>query len=237
MIALSQALRVAAVVSLVPLALTFSGARGTDAWAPQALPATPAGLLHLALWTGGAGLLLRVLRFPNGWLLGPLAASAFLTASGVGASAVPRLLVDGAQLLIGCALGSRFQRELLRSARVLLPAIALAAAQGMLLLAAFAGAVALASGRPVYTLLLATAPGGIAEMCLTARTLQLGVPLVTAFHVVRLVALLTLAPVAYRAWVALSAERRAEAGERGAPGISPQAGRVAGAEEEDDDGP
>ena len=40
------------------------------------------------------------------------------------------------------------------------------------------------------TLILGTAPGGIAEMCITAKVLQLGVPLVTAFHVTRVVALL-----------------------------------------------
>jgi len=37
---------------------------------------------------------------------------------------------------------------------------------------------------------LGTAPGGIAEMCITAKVLQLGVPLVTAFHVARVVVIL-----------------------------------------------
>ena len=41
------------------------------------------------------------------------------------------------------------------------------------------------------TLILATAPGGIAEMSITAKVLELGVPLVTAFHVSRVVILLT----------------------------------------------
>jgi uncharacterized membrane protein AbrB (regulator of aidB expression) len=40
------------------------------------------------------------------------------------------------------------------------------------------------------TLVLGTAPGGIAEMCITAKVLQLGVPLVTAFHVARVVVIL-----------------------------------------------
>jgi hypothetical protein len=47
------------------------------------------------------------------------------------------------------------------------------------------------------------APGGIAEMCVTAKVLQLGVPLVTAFHVTRLAVLLVAtAPVfeGARAW-------------------------------------
>ncbi|MDZ4317421.1 MAG: AbrB family transcriptional regulator, partial [Phenylobacterium sp.] len=43
-----------------------------------------------------------------------------------------------------------------------------------------------------------TAPGGIAEMAITAKVLQLGVPVVTAFQVCRLVAVLVLAEPLYR---------------------------------------
>ena len=39
--------------------------------------------------------------------------------------------------------------------------------------------------------ILATTPGGIAEMCITAKVLQLGVPLVTAAHVTRVIVLVT----------------------------------------------
>ena len=55
-------------------------------------------------------------------------------------------------------------------------------------------------GRPAQhpaTLVLGTAPGGIAEMCITAKVLQLGVPLVTAFHVTRLVVLLLATPLVF----------------------------------------
>jgi membrane AbrB-like protein len=59
------------------------------------------------------------------------------------------------------------------------------------------------------TLVLGNAPGGIAEMCITAKVLQLGVPLVTAFHVTRLVVLLLATPAVFvharrwhRAWEA-----------------------------------
>ena len=46
------------------------------------------------------------------------------------------------------------------------------------------------------TAILATAPGGIAEMSLTAKTLELGVPIVTAFHVSRMAVLvLTIGPL------------------------------------------
>ena len=43
------------------------------------------------------------------------------------------------------------------------------------------------SAAPVPTLILGTTPGGIAEMAITAKVLQLGVPVVTAFHVTRMV--------------------------------------------------
>ena len=46
---------------------------------------------------------------------------------------------------------------------------------------------AMLSGLIPATLVLGMAPGGIAEMCVTAKVLQLGVPLVTAFHVTRVV--------------------------------------------------
>ena len=44
-------------------------------------------------------------------------------------------------------------------------------------------------------LLLGTSPGGIAEMAITAKVLQLGVPVVTAFHVTRLAAVLLAEPL------------------------------------------
>ena len=43
----------------------------------------------------------------------------------------------------------------------------------------FAGLLAWATGLPWVTLLLGTSPGGITEMAITAKVLQLGVPVVT----------------------------------------------------------
>ena len=58
--------------------------------------------------------------------------------------------------------------------------------------AVFGIGLAMLAGQSPPTLVLGTAPGGIAEMCLTAKALSLGVPLVTACHVTRVVALLLL---------------------------------------------
>ena len=56
----------------------------------------------------------------------------------------------------------------------------------------------LGTGLHWVTLLLGTSPGGIAEMAITAKVLQLGVPLVTAFQVCRLIAVLTVVAPLYR---------------------------------------
>src|SRR5207253_3673394 len=79
----------------------------------------------------------------------------------------------------------------LRRAPRFIAAVALSVAVAMAVSALFAVGVARATGIHPATLVLATAPGGIAEMAVTAKVLELGVPLVTAFHVTRLVLLLT----------------------------------------------
>ncbi|MFI4925940.1 MAG: AbrB family transcriptional regulator, partial [Vicinamibacteria bacterium] len=52
-------------------------------------------------------------------------------------------------------------------------------------------------GQHPATMVLGNAPGGIAEMCITAKVLQLGVPMVTAFHVTRLCVLLLATPLVF----------------------------------------
>jgi uncharacterized membrane protein AbrB (regulator of aidB expression) len=52
--------------------------------------------------------------------------------------------------------------------------------------------LSLGTGLHPATLVLGTSPGGITEMAITAKVLQLGVPVVTAFQVCRLVAVLVL---------------------------------------------
>ncbi len=60
--------------------------------------------------------------------------------------------------------------------------------------------LAWATGLHPATMILGTSPGGIAEMSITAKVLQLGVPVVTAFQVCRLVAVLLLVGPMFR-WI------------------------------------
>ena len=87
--------------------------------------------------------------------------------------------------------------------------MALGSAVVMALCAAFAWALAALTGAHPATLVLGTSPGGIAEMAITAKVLQLGVPVVTAFQVSRLVAVLILAEPLFRWWAARQARAAA----------------------------
>ena len=73
----------------------------------------------------------------------------------------------------------------------------------VLVCAAFAAVLGWMTQLHWATLVLGTSPGGIAEMAITAKALQLGVPVVTAFQVCRLVAVLVLVePMYRRGWLA-----------------------------------
>lgn len=98
----------------------------------------------------------------------------------------------------------------MREAPRFLAAVAFGTLAMIVALAGFAWALARTVGLHPATVLLGTSPGGIAEMCITAKVLQLGVPVVTAFHVTRYVAVLLLTAPLYR-WL----ERRAAAGAAG----------------------
>ncbi len=139
----------------------------------------------------GAGLLaawpLRRLGLANPWMLGPCAVALVLAAAGKLPSGVPGPLVDAAQVAMGASLGTRLTRSFLLASRRLAVVSALSAALLSALLTLLAVPIALLSGLPVAAMVLGLAPGGMLEMSLTARALDLAVPLVLAFHLLRTV--------------------------------------------------
>ncbi len=190
-IAVAQSLRIVFVVVLVPVAMTVLGTHGSDVFLPT-MQSVDAGGLALLLGLGTAtGWLLRLLRIPNPWFLGALALAITLTVLEVHLSSMPALFSNVAQLLIGCALGSRFDRQFLRSSPRFVVVVSISILGAICISALFALILAKLGGLSVPTMVLATAPGGVAEMCITAKVLQLGVPLVTAAQVTRVIILVT----------------------------------------------
>ena len=197
-IALAQSLRILAVVILVPSALTYSGVHGTDAYTPVAVPldwARLAMLFGIAALAGGA---LALVRMANPFMFGPLLAVIALTANELQFSSVPTTSTNLGQLLLGCALGSRFERQFLGSLGRYAGAVLASIVISIVLAATLSILLARFTGLPAASLMLAVAPGGLAEMCITAKVLQLGVPLVTAAHVTRVLVLINATAPVYR---------------------------------------
>ncbi|MGH8806625.1 MAG: AbrB family transcriptional regulator, partial [Noviherbaspirillum sp.] len=195
-VAAAHSLRIMLVVAVIPFCLQFAGVHGSDMYVPGTRAINYGGLGMLIVLTALGALTLKRLKQPNAWVIGPLAVAIALTASGVNLSALPEWMVRLGQLFIGISLGTRFTPEFLHTAPRYLASVALCALTAMVIAACFAFGLAAVSGMHPATAVLATSPGGIAEMSLTAKNLQLGVPIVTAFHVTRMAALvLTIGPL------------------------------------------
>jgi membrane AbrB-like protein len=198
LVASAHSLRLLIVVIVVPFGFQFAGLHGLDPTLPGPQQVRLAGLLGLVVLTlAGAAAMLR-LRIANAWVLGPLAVAFALTANGIELSAMPKWMVNGGQLFIGVALGSRFTPAFLHSAPRWLASVAVGTLVMIVLSAIYALVISRLSGLHPATVLLGTSPGGIAEMCITAKVLELGVPVVTAFHVTRMAAVVLLAGPMFR---------------------------------------
>ena len=191
-VAAAHSLRVMLVVVTIPFAFQLSGLHGLDPAPPAVSGVDPQGLALLVAATVAAGALLRWRRAPSPFVLGPLLVAAGLTAAGLHLSALPKWMTNAGQLFIGVSLGTRFTPDFLRAGPRWLASVAMGSFALMGLSAAFGIGLAALTGLHPATMVLGTSPGGIAEMSITAKVLQLGVPMVTAFHVTRYVAVLLL---------------------------------------------
>lgn len=185
-VAAAHSLRVLLVVVLVPTIFQYGGIHGLDPYIPGPRTVDALGLVGLVAITVAAALLMQRFDLPNPFVIGTLLAAAALTVSGFELSAIPAWMSRTGQLLIGVSLGVRFSREFLHTAPRFLSGVGLYTMLALIVSALFGWALSAMSGAHPATLILATTPGGIAEMCITAKVLEIGVPLVTAFHVVRM---------------------------------------------------
>ena len=196
LVAAAHSLRLVMVVLSVPFAMQWAqghwGLQVDASLRSTTREVQGLGLLGLALISlVGVWTMVR-LRRANPWFMGALSASMLLSLSGTFWSSVPTPMSNAAQLFIGISLGVRFQREFLHTAPRWLMSVGLGTASMLVMSALFGWGMALLVGQHPATLILGSSPGGIAEMAITAKVLQLGVPVVTAFQVCRLVAVLVL---------------------------------------------
>ena len=198
LVAVAQSVRLLLIIGLIPAVYTYSGIHGADAYEPGVKFFNLTGLIQLLGCALAGGWLLSRLKLPNAFMLGPLIVAVGLTGSGVEWSALPQWLINAGQVMMGCSLGSRFEADFFRSAPRFMWAATVSTFAALGLAAGFGFALAWAAKIHWATALLALAPGGIAEMSITAKVLKLGVPVVTAFHVTRVVILVTLTAPVFR---------------------------------------
>lgn len=143
------------------------------------------------MWLVGAGIsgfyLGRWSKLPGAAISGPMIMSAIVHATGLTAAHPPTLIVIAAQIVLGSSLGSRFLGYPL--SRVVFGMKA--ALTGFVMMVSYAVIIALflqhLVPEDIPGLILAYAPGGLAEMSLIALSLQLSVPFVAAHHIARII--------------------------------------------------
>lgn len=201
LISLTHASRILLVVLILPFAFQFISGY-SPAGRPQpgpplmTLPAVDLGVLAAC---GIFGFLAaRAIRLPAAAIVGPMLASAVVHLTGLSSAKPPSEIVAIAQLVVGAGIGCRFAGS---SLRLVTRAIAVAAGATALLLAvtlAFSFALAWVTGIDGKALVLAFAPGGLAEMSLIALALQIDAAFVATHHSVRIFLIVVCVPSLYR---------------------------------------
>jgi len=187
MIAVVQTIRLSSMVVLIPLGMAFVLGTAGESMALGQGHATigpqTAAILAAGLVAGG---LLQRMGVKNAFIIGALLVSVTDTATGILNATVPGILVVASQISIGLSIGGQFRREdILRLPKVALVGLLVSLTTSACTLTS-AVLVALAVGLDPYTLALAGAPAGIAEMVLTAGALGLSVPMVASFQILRI---------------------------------------------------
>lgn len=207
-IILAQASRIITVVALI--AIWFRLILGIDLSDRSGLGTSFADIppveLGVLLASGVAGFFLgRRLGLPAPTLLGPMLVSAFVHLIGLTTNPPPQELVIAAQILLGTIIGGRFLGV---APGTIARAIGLSfGATALMLCITFVFAIALYKlvGQSLEQVVLAYAPGGLAEMSLVALAMDADIAYVASHHLVRISLIVALAPLVFR-WLARRSE-------------------------------
>ena len=203
-IMVAQTTRVALIVVLAPfLVISFMGGAARNA-VLAAPTAAWLGVLALLAVAGTVAALLSRTRSPNAWLMTPLFFAAIAAHLGWLEGRMPDVLLIAAQVAIGSALGANFRPEFLTRMFGLLWASVLVVVFAAGSMALFGAAIGWLMGYPVPTMVLATAPAGIAEMTLTGKVLGLDSTVIAGFQLMRIIIVLIWSRTALRLFAPLA---------------------------------
>ena len=205
-VTLAQSLRMGVVVLVYPplIAIAAAGAARDAAFIAALPPVAWGGLLALLAVGALAAAAGERLGLANAAMLAPCLLAMALSGTGLLPSAVPHWLIDVAQVAMGASLGARLGQEGLGGGPRRLAVASVAASGALVVLTGVLGlALGAFSGLPPVAAMLGMAPGGMPEMAVTAKALDLAVPLVLGFHLVRTVMCNLLVGPLWRGVVAL----------------------------------
>lgn len=200
-IALGHTARVLLIVLALPLGFQlFGGYEPADLPpAGDAVSTIPPQDLLILLLCGVVGFFAaKQARLPAADLVGPMALSAAVHLAGLTDSQLPTELIAAAQLVVGASIGARFAGVRLA---VIARALVLAVGATLILFlvsAAFAAALHGLAGLPALAVLLAFAPGGVAEMSLIGLALGIDAAYVATHHIARIFIIVVTAPLVFR---------------------------------------
>jgi uncharacterized protein len=140
----------------------------------------------------------RRLRIPAALLIGPMVFSAALHLTDVTASKPPFVLVAIAQVVLGSMVGTRFVGASIWALRATAGHAIVTAIFMLLMTVVFANALSAMTGFPTSAVVLAFAPGGLAEMSLIALALHVDAAFVAGHHALRLAFVITVAAPVFR---------------------------------------
>jgi membrane AbrB-like protein len=201
-----QTTRLLGVVFLVPflavhgLADTTAAQRmpvstGNTAVGSWGLSAFYVGLSLLAAWAG------QKWRLPTAFMVGPVFVTTGLVLLGLPAPHLPSWLLVVAQVVIGSHVGLLLKPESLRGVHKLL-GLTLCSTVGIVLFALLLGwGLTLVIPVELTTGFLSVAPGGMAEMGVTAHAVGADTSMVTGYHLFRIFFIMFVMPPLLRWWV------------------------------------
>lgn len=189
-VAVAQSLRIVLVILLLPpLFWAFEG--GTAAPATESQPAAHLWMLLALPLVIPLG---NWLRLPSASLLAPLAFAALLSGTDLASLQLPEWGMNVMLWGLGSAIGCKFRGLSRRRFGKYLWQAALATLLALLVLGVFAEVIHRLLGVPRDVALLALAPGGIGEMAILAVALDIDPVFVAFHHILRMVALMVVAP-------------------------------------------
>jgi membrane AbrB-like protein len=202
-----QTARALSVAFVVPF-LAINGLGGSLSGGISSIPNTIIPMPDFSLTNGLlllviplSGYLAKRLHLPTPYLLGPVIGAACLGLTGFAIPLLPRTWTNVAQLCIGTYTGARMNMEELKSCKQLIP-FTVTSLTGLLVLSLGIGwLLNYYSAIPLITAFLSTAPGGIAEMSLTAIQVHADLSIIVAYQLFRLLFILLIVPPVLKWWL------------------------------------